>query len=124
MSEMKIVLASESPSRRRALDILGLSYEVCASQFDEKSIRDPDPMQLTQKLAQAKARKVMSEHPNSIVVAGDAVVSIGDHIYEKPRDLNEAAQFLHELSGSRLRFVTSLVAARSDTGRMLSTVEV
>jgi septum formation protein len=121
---MRIVLASESPSRRRALDILGLAYEVCASEIDEKAIRGPDPVRLTLKLAEAKARKVMSGFADAIIVAGDAVAAIGDRIYEKPRDLDEAARFLRELSGSQLRFVTSLAVARSDTGRILSTVEV
>ena len=40
---MKIVLASESASRRRAMDILGLIYEVHPSRIDEKAIREEDP---------------------------------------------------------------------------------
>jgi septum formation protein len=55
---MRIVLASESQSRKRALDILGLAYETCPSGLDEKSIRDSDPIALVRKLAEAKARKV------------------------------------------------------------------
>ncbi len=31
---MKTVLASESQSRKRALDILGVPYEVCPSEID------------------------------------------------------------------------------------------
>jgi septum formation protein len=58
---MKIVLASESPFRRRALDMLGIAYEICPSEIDEKAIRDSNPAILTEKLAQAKARKVASE---------------------------------------------------------------
>ena len=36
---MKIVLASESPFRRRAMDMLGLAYETRPSRIDEKTIR-------------------------------------------------------------------------------------
>lgn len=43
---MKVVLASESQSRKRALDILGLTYEIHPSTIDEKSIRDSDPAAL------------------------------------------------------------------------------
>ena len=133
---MKIVLASESRSRRRALDILGLSYEVRPSAIDEKSIRDSDPAALTRKLAEAKAREVMqslngtpgSEHGSTqaepaVVVAGDAVVAKEGKIYEKPRDLEEATNFLRELSNSTFQFVTALVVIRTDTLRVLSTVE-
>jgi MAF protein len=120
---MKIVLASESLFRRRALDMLGLTYEICPSGVDEKAIRDHDPAELTRKLAEAKAWKVARNCPDAVVVSGDAVVSKGERIYEKPRSLDEAAQFLKELSGSEFQFVTALAVVHSQSGKMLSTVE-
>jgi septum formation protein len=120
---MKIVLASESQFRKRALDMLGLLYDIRPSRIDEKTIRDDNPAELTRKLAEAKARKVASECPDAVVVSGDAVVSKGDRIYEKPRDKDEAAQFLRELSGSEFQFVTSLAVLHAQSGKMLSTVE-
>lgn len=120
---MKIVLASESPFRKRALDMLGLKYEVCPSRMDEKAIRDDNPAELTRKLAEEKARKVASEHPDAVVVSGDAVAAKNSGIYEKPRSLEEAAKFLRELSGSEFQFVTSLAVMNSNTGKILSTVE-
>src|ERR1700734_3080961 len=118
---MRLVLASESQSRRRAMDLLGIVYEICPSAIDEKSIRDADPAALTKKLAEAKARKVASAFGDAVVVAGDAVVMKDEKLFEKPRDIAEAVEFLGELSGSSFRFVTSLVVLRADTGRMLST---
>jgi septum formation protein len=120
---MRVVLASESQSRRRALDILGITYEVCPSEIDEKSIRDSNPAALTKKLAEAKAWKVASLFHGAIVVSGDAVVAKDGKIFEKPRSNDEAVGFLQEFSGSTFQFVTSLVVIRSDTRRMLSTVE-
>ena len=84
---MKVVLASESQFRRRALDLFGLAYEICPSGIDEKSIRDDHPADLTRKLAEAKASKVASERPNAVVVARDAIVSKDARIYGKPRRL-------------------------------------
>jgi septum formation protein len=120
---MKVVLASESQSRRRAMEILGIAYEVCPSAIDEKSIRDSDPVALTKKLAEAKAWKVADTFPDAVVVAGDAVVAKDGTIFEKPRSTDEAMEFLRALSGGAFRFVTSLVVLRSDTRRILSTVE-
>src|SRR5271163_1535513 len=120
---MKIVLASSSPSRRRALDLLGLAYEVRPSSIDERAIRDPDPAALTRKLAEAKAWKVAAAFPEAIVISGDAVVAKDGEIFEKPRNEDEAAFFLGELSGSTFCFVTSLAVLRTDTRQMLSTVE-
>jgi septum formation protein len=121
---MRIVLASESLSRRRALDLIGVNYEVRPSAVDEKAIRDSDPLALTRKLAEAKAYKVAEEIRDAVIVAGDAVVTKDGRIYEKPRDLKEAAEFLRELSGGDLEFVTSLVVLRPETAKILSAVEV
>jgi septum formation protein len=120
---MRLILASESQSRRRALDILGLTYEVHPSSIDEKSIRDSDPAALTKKLAEAKAWKVAGLFPAAVVVADDAVVAKDKKILEKPRDNEEAVQFLREISGSTFHFVTSLAVVRTDTKKMLSTVK-
>lgn len=93
MQPLKIVLASESPFRRRAMDMVGVPYETRAANIDEKAIRDDDPAQLTRKLAEAKAWKVAAEYPDAVIVSGDAVAAKNGKIYEKPLDLDEAASF-------------------------------
>ena len=98
-SLMRIVLASESASRRRAMDILGLAYEVRPSRIDEKAIREEDPERLACRLSEAKARTVAETNPDAVIVAGDAVVSKAGRIYEKPADAAEAFEFLSGFSG-------------------------
>jgi septum formation protein len=105
------------------MDILGLAYEITPSEIDEKAIRDPDPFVLTKKLAEAKARKVASQFTDSVIVSGDAVVEKGGKVFEKPKDLDQAAAFLRELSGSTFRFITSLAVMRTDSNKMLSIAE-
>ena len=123
VAQMKIVLASESPFRKRALDMIGLAHDVCPSRIDEKAIRDENPARLTLKLAEAKARHIAGQHPDAIIVSGDAVAAKGSRIFEKPRDLVEADTFLRELSASEFQFVTALAVLHAQSGRMLSTVE-
>ena len=120
---MKVVLASESQFRRRALDMLGLTYETCPSGIDEKAIRARTAGDLTRKLAEAKALDVADRYGNAIIVSGDAVAVKGDCIFEKPRTLDEARRFLKELSGSEFQFVTALAVVNSASRKMLSTVE-
>ena len=102
---MRVVLASESFSRKRAMDLVGVKYEVHPSSIDEKAIRDSDPAALTRKLAEAKAWKVAEEVRDGVIVSGDAVVAREGRIYEKPVDLAEAEKFLRELSGGEVEFV-------------------
>src|SRR5215468_6004362 len=105
---MRIVLASESPFRKRAMDLVGVPYETCPAAMDEKAIRHNDPMVLTRTLAEAKARRVAEVYPDALIVSGDAVATLRGQIFEKPRDLEEAARFLRELSGNEFQFVTAL----------------
>lgn len=120
---LKIVLASESQFRRRAMDMVGVPYETRPAAIDEKAIRHDDPAQLTRQLAEAKAWKVAGECPDAVIVSGDAVAAKNGKIYEKPRDLKEAAQFLREFSGSEFQFVTSLAVLHAPKGKLLSAVE-
>jgi septum formation protein len=120
---MKIVLASESASRRRALDILGLSYEVCPSYIDEKAIREPDPQKLACRLSEAKASKVAESMQEAIIIAGDAVVAKAGHIYEKPVDAAEAVEFFRGFSGQTVEFVTALTVMNSKTANLPTAVQ-
>ena len=83
---MKVILASESPFRKRALDLLGVAYQIRPSRIDEKAIRDEDPARLTQRLAEAKARRIAEECSDAVIVSGDAVAAKGSS------DFREAAR--------------------------------
>ena len=124
MQLLKVVLASESPFRRRAMDMVGIPYETRAANIDEKAIRDDDPKSLTRKLAEAKAWKVAGECPDAVIVSGDAVAAKDGKIYEKPVDLDEAAKFMAEFSGNEFQFVTSLAVLHAPKRKMLSAVEI
>ena len=99
---MRIILASESPFRKRALDLLGLPYETFPAAIDEKAIRHDDPVVLTQILAEAKARKVASQCPEAIIVAGDAVAALHRKIYEKPQKPRGSGRLSSRTLGRRI----------------------
>ena len=80
-------------------------------------------MELTRKLAEAKAHKIADDCPDAMIVSGDAVAAKGKKIFEKPQSKQEATSFLKEFSGSHFQFVTSIVVLNASTRRMLSTVE-
>jgi septum formation protein len=106
------------------MDLVGVPYETGPSAIDEKAIRHDDPVILTQTLAEAKARAVAPSYPDAVIVSGDAVAAMRDRIFEKPRDLEEAATFLGELSGKEFQFVTAIAVLHTGSGKMLTAVEV
>ena len=68
---MRIILASQSKSRRKALELLGLKYEVIPSDFDEQSIRHDDPYILAKILSEEKAKAVAKHENNAIIIGSD-----------------------------------------------------
>ncbi len=122
---MKIILASQSQARRKALNLLGLQYEVIPSHFDEKSIRDSDPLVLAKKLSEAKALEVGKvSFDAAVVVAADLFVTLDNKIFEKPRTVKEAVDMLKTFSDKRLDIIAGLAVLNTETTKMLSTVEV
>lgn len=121
---MKIILASQSPFRKRALDILGLEYDVNPSNFDEKSIRNENYHELARELSEAKARKVGESYTEAIIIAADLFVIKDDKIYEKPVNEEEAFSMLRSLSGNCFDIVTGLAVYNTRTKKMLSTTKI
>ncbi|MFA5127918.1 MAG: Maf family nucleotide pyrophosphatase [Patescibacteria group bacterium] len=120
---MRIILASQSPFRKHALDILGLKYEIIPSNIDESAIRHLDPNELAQLLSKAKALEIGNKNADSIVISADLFVVHKNKIIEKPRDENHAKEMLKSFSGDTFKIVTGLVVYNSNTKKLLSTSE-
>ena len=120
---MQIILASKSSFRKRALEILGLKYTIIPSDFDEKSIREENPMLLAEKLAEAKARAIGDKNSDSLVIAGDLFVVFKGKIYEKPLSEEEAFEMLKTFSGNKIDIIAGVAVYNSKTIEMLSTAK-
>lgn len=121
---MRIILASQSPFRKHALDILGLEYDTISSNIDEKAIRHNDPGELAQLLSRAKAQKISQENPDALVISADLFVVHKNRIIEKPRDEAEAKVMLKSFSAETFEIITGLAVYNGTTQKMLSATEV
>lgn len=114
---MKLVLASQSASRRAMLDAAGVAYEAIPAQVDEDAIKaalaGAAPRDLADALAELKALKVSGLRPDSPVLGSDSLVALADGtILDKPRDRSDAAAHLCALSGGRHDIVSAVVLAQ------------
>ena len=98
---MKIVLASGSPRRRELLQMLGVEgFTVCPAEGEEKPPAHAAPADIACSLAHDKAKEVAAKFsPDTLVIAADTIVVIGDDILGKPHDEEEAFHMLRHLSG-------------------------
>ena len=102
-----LILASGSPRRAKILRDLGVDFEIVKTEAPEVSIPH-DPVRTVTENARAKLRAGVDTVATSCdppdvegraILAADTIVWFNNRIYGKPRDLEEAKEFLRELSG-------------------------
>ena len=104
------ILASGSPRRRELLEQIGCSFQVEPSGAKEITEAE-DPVRLVVKNAEIKASATAELHPGIPVLAADTVVFMDKDIYGKPKDADDAARMLRELSGKEHNVATGMVIA-------------
>jgi septum formation protein len=115
---MPIILASGSPHRRAMLENAGISFAVEVSTLDERAIEAPlqesgvGPEDVALVLAEAKAVDVSGRHPGALVIGADQTLSLGDRVFHKPADMEDARRTLLALSGQTHRLNSAVVLAQ------------
>jgi septum formation protein len=118
-----IVLASASPRRRELLKKIVDDFRVVPSEVDETKIGERNPVEFALEAAVLKARDVGGQCPDSLVIAADTIVCLGDMIIGKPRDRKDARRILEALSGTRHRVITAVALFKKDEEKLRSGYE-
>jgi len=91
--------------------------EVFPSRVSENFVQKVSPQEHVIRLAEAKARDVASEYPDSWVVAADTIVTIDGSILGKPGNQKEAMEMLGCLSGREHWVLTGFCVCHLEKGR-------
>ncbi len=115
---IKLILASNSPRRKKILSDMGLEYEIIPSNYDEKLETDDFNYDKIEDLATQKCLDVVRRVGNdSLVLAADTVVVLHNKILGKPHTKENAIKILKELSGQTHMVVTAICAINTKTNR-------
>jgi septum formation protein len=120
----KLVLASTSPYRRQLLERFGIRFTVAAPDVDETPLPGETSIDLTNRLARAKAEVIAHRHPSSVVIGSDQVALFGRDVIGKPGNPERCIEQLKMLSGQRLAFHTAVNVIHSDTGSNQSHLDI
>ena len=116
----RLVLASTSPQRRAILEQLAIPFDPVAPRYVEHDPPDADPVALVREHALGKARSVHTAGRTTLGV--DTTVHLGQRVYAKPRDEDDARTMLRELAG-RTHAVVSGVCLITSSGEVVEHAE-
>ena len=114
LENKKIVLASQSPRRIELLRSVGLGFEIYPPQFDEQPMPGFSPVDYAKHNASEKAHWVAKHMEHDLIIAADTVVTLDNHIFEKPGGHGEARNMLQQLSGRSHEVITGFCLLTPD----------
>jgi septum formation protein len=116
---MRLILASQSLSRRALLDGAGLDFEAMPSAVDEAAIKESAKAEGVSAadtailLADAKAARIARRHPDAAVIGADQLLVCEGEWFDKPPDLAAARNHLLKLRNRAHELMTAVVVWRN-----------
>ena len=117
MNEAKhsFVLASSSPRRIELLNNIKIfPKKIYSSEINEDINNTENPKKYCVRVAKNKALKVLEKYPEEYVLSADTIVFCGNKIFLKPKDKEEAREFLTFFSGRKHNVLTCLCLAKKN----------
>lgn len=100
INRRKLILASSSPRRKQLLEEAGFWFDVRPIDIDETFPNDMALESVASYIAEKNANAAQNFiQENEILLTADSVVVLGDKIFNKPLDFNDAYRMLAHLSG-------------------------
>ena len=96
---MDLILASSSPRRKELLELLGIPFQIKASDVEETYQDGLQPHEIVMELARIKSKPIAETNKKSIVIGADTIVVSDGKVLGKPADKEEAISTLKQLSG-------------------------
>lgn len=104
---MKLILASNSRTRKGILNKVGLKYEVVPSNIEEHSDKT-NPKEYVMDLSKQKAQAVAKIVKEGVILSADSIIYIDSKKLEKPKTKEQAKEMLQNLSGKTNYAVTGV----------------
>lgn len=97
---MRLILASNSKTRKDIFDMVGWKYEVITSNTEENS-NSTDPKQYVIDLSKDKANSVASQITDkALIISADSIIYMDNKKFEKPKSKEEGFENIKKMSGN------------------------
>lgn len=116
-----LVLASSSPRRAELLREAGYRFTVVEPPMAEPDERHPhvEPASFAKSLAYFKARSIADTNPADSILSADTISVLGNEVFGKPADRDDARRILARLCGTSHHVITGVVLLHPETDQRL-----
>lgn len=115
-----IILASNSPHKKRLMEKLGIEFVVEPSNYEEDHTLNFFPTDLAIELSRGKALDVASRHDDAIVIGADTIVDFNGEIIGKHYNRENAIKALTKLNNTSHSVITAYTIIDTKTGKTVS----
>ena len=123
MTNPPLILASQSPRRKRLLRQIGLTFTVRPSAVPEDLLDHETPEHNAKRIALSKAMKIAKSRKRGIVIGADTIVVLRGSILGKPKSHREAKRMLRSLSGRMHTVYTGFALVDVETHHRIVDIE-
>lgn len=121
---MKLILASQSPQRKKILEKMGLTFKAIPAHIDEHHSGYKKPHAIARSIALRKAQAIAGKYPDAWVIGCDTLVVLSDgKITVKPADRADARKTLESYRDSYCNVYSGLTLMNKSRGVTLSSYE-
>ncbi|MCK9445266.1 Maf family protein [bacterium] len=104
----RIILASTSPRRKEIFSKLKIPFETKESNYKEDMTLEMSPVELVEFLSFNKAKAIVSDNRDAVIIAADTIVAYQNKVLGKPKTEKEAKEMLMMLSGKENQIITGV----------------
>jgi septum formation protein len=119
-SRIKIVLGSSSPRGQQLLKLIVKDFSIRVSNNNEKSTSN-NPQEMVKEISLNKSHDIPLFHEELLITA-DTIVALGNTIFGKPKDYDEAFKILKTLSGCTHQVYTGVTLRTKEKATSFSEV--
>jgi septum formation protein len=115
-----LILASRSKARWHLLEAVGLDFTCVPAELDEAAItkallsQRAKPERIARALAEGKALRVASHHPDALVIGSDQILVLDSVLIDKAADRQEALDKLKLLRGRAHTLISGVCLVQND----------
>lgn len=113
----ELILASGSSRRHSLIDQLNLTYRIYVSNVDETVLADEAPEEYVCRMASTKAEVAFQANSQicshvfskaQVILAADTIIALDGEVLGKPKNAQDAKEFVHKLSNAEHDVLTAL----------------